>query len=70
MNYMDITLENRLSSQIDQTELINAGSIERVLQNRQSSVITYKKSRSRLYRTHIILSATLLALSQIWGLNK
>ena len=70
MNYMDITLENRLSSQIDQAELINAGSIERVLQNRQSSVITYKKSHSRLYRTHIILSATLLALFQIWGLNK
>ena len=70
MNLMDVTLENCLSSQLPSAELINEGSLERVAQKYQKSEIITKKRETKIYRTQIILSATLMALSQIWRLQR
>jgi hypothetical protein len=70
MNLMDVTLENCLSSQLPSAELINEGSLERVAQKHQKSEIITKKRETKIYRTQIILSATLMALSQIWRLQR
>ena len=70
MNLMDVTLENCLTSQLPSAELINEGSLERVAQKHQGYEIITKKRETKIYRTQIILSATLMALAQIWGLQR
>ncbi len=70
MNLMDVTLENCLASQLPSAELINEGSLERVAQKHQTSEIITKKRETKIYRTQIILSATLMALAQIWRLQR
>ncbi|MEA5018329.1 MAG: hypothetical protein VB009_06395 [Erysipelotrichaceae bacterium] len=68
MNYQYITLENCVASQVNAEEMLQMGSLERVAQNHQRMVVTNKETR--LYRTQIVLSATLMALSHIWRLGK
>jgi len=70
MDSKSVELEACITSQIPTNELINYGSLETLVNKKcfKHKIIT--KKYTRLYRSQVILSATLMALFQIWRINK
>jgi len=70
MDGKSVELEACITSQISSNELINYGSLERLVNQRSMEQNVVTKKYSKIYRSQIILSATFMALLQIWRINK
>ena len=70
MDSKSVELEACVSSQISNNELINYGSLERLVNKKSMEQQVIIKKYSRIYRSQIILSATFMALLQIWRISK
>ncbi|MEA5027014.1 hypothetical protein SDC9_116188 [bioreactor metagenome] len=65
-----MALASCISSQLPTSQLVNEGSLERIVEKSSTNQPVMRRKYSRLYRTQIILSATLIALAQIWHFGK